>query len=161
MRLQWLLLVRSIGLQDEGLPAEGDNAVQMRVVDTSIRYAPTGAKWLCAPYLNPSDTFRDADLVDTWHASYGGGNGRIYVRVQHRALPLVERDVFYLGESLATEQSSDTVRWVDDNTIHVSEVNQDVDVIGVRWRFPDSVVLLYYLTRMLVVTAREAIRIEA
>ncbi len=27
-----------------------------------------------APYLNPSDAFRDADLVGTWHASYGGGS---------------------------------------------------------------------------------------
>jgi len=88
--------------------------------------------------------------------AYGGGNGRIYVRVQHRALPFLERDVFYLSESLATEKSSDTVRWVDNRTIHVSEVDQDVDVIGVRAEVPNFLILPFYLTRMLIVAAQEA-----
>jgi len=86
--------------------------------------------------------------------AYGGGNGRIHVGVRHRALPLVERDVFSLSESVATERSSDTVRWVDDDTIYVAEVDQDVDVTGVRWQLPDSVVLLYYLTQMIVTAAK-------
>ena len=88
--------------------------------------------------------------------AYGGGNGRIYVRVQHRTLPFLERDVFYLGESLATEKSSDYVKWVDNGTIHVSEVDQDVDVIGVRAEVPDFLALPFYLTRMLIVAAQEA-----
>lgn len=46
------------------------------------------------------------------------------------------------------------MRWVDDDTIHVAEVDQDVDVTGVRWQLPDSVVLLYYLTQMIVTAAR-------
>ncbi len=88
--------------------------------------------------------------------AYSGGNGRIFVRVHSGAFPLVERDVFYLGRSLASEESSDYVRWVDNDTIHVSEVDEDVDVTGVRFDVPEFIALPYFLTHMLIIGTQEA-----
>jgi hypothetical protein len=68
--------------------------------------------------------------------AYSGGNGRIYIRVKDNRLPILERDIFYLRVSDATEETSDYLRWVRNDTLYISELNREVTIEPVKWEVP-------------------------
>ena len=53
--------------------------------------------------------------------AYNGGNGRVSVNVFTRYFPTLEREVYYNGSSLASDDESDDVTWLDDQTLLISE----------------------------------------
>ena len=65
-----------------------------------------------------SDGTRIAYVYFRGVGAYSGGNGRIFVRVRHQILPLLERDVFYLPRSYADENSTNYLEWRDNNTLY-------------------------------------------
>ena len=60
--------------------------------------------------------------------AYTGGNGHIYVRVKYRCFPIVERDIYYVDESFADEETDDYLYWLDDDTLYISETEEEVEV---------------------------------
>ena len=69
---------------------------------------------------------RVAEVYFTPVGAYGAGNGHISIRLKPRWFPLVEREVFYLNASYADEDTSNYVHWVDDRTLYVSEVQEEI-----------------------------------
>jgi hypothetical protein len=60
--------------------------------------------------------------------AYASGNGRIYVRVKHRLLPAVEKDVYHLHGSHADENTPDYLSWIDNGTLYIPESQEEVPV---------------------------------
>ena len=96
-----------------------------------------------------------ADVYFRGVGAYSGGNGRVDVRIRDRFVPFLERDVYYLGRSLASETSSDYVSWLDNRTLKISETGETVDVRGVKTGAPAIVVIPAVLIRMLIEAAQE------
>jgi hypothetical protein len=96
-----------------------------------------------------------ADVYFRGVGAYSGGNGRVDVRIRDRFVPFLERDVYYLGRSLASETTSDYVSWLDSRTLRVSETGETVDVRGVKTEIPTIVAIPWVLIRMLVQAAQE------
>jgi len=96
-----------------------------------------------------------ADVYFRGVGAYSGGNGRVDVRIRDRFVPFLERDVYYLGRSLASETSSDYVSWLDNRTLRISETGETVDVRGVKTEVPTIVAIPWVLIRMLVEAAQE------
>jgi hypothetical protein len=69
--------------------------------------------------------------------AYASGNGRIYVRVKHRLLPVVEKDVFTLHGSHADENTADYLSWADGDTLYIPETQENVAVGTITWRIPN------------------------
>jgi hypothetical protein len=53
--------------------------------------------------------------------AYSGGNGRVSVNVYARFFPILENEVYYNGSSLASEDESNYVTWLDNQTLLISE----------------------------------------
>jgi hypothetical protein len=53
--------------------------------------------------------------------AYSGGNGRVSVNVYARFFPILEHEVYYNGSSLASEDESNYVAWLDNRTLLISE----------------------------------------
>ncbi|HML40874.1 MAG TPA: hypothetical protein PKD23_09335 [Bellilinea sp.] len=53
--------------------------------------------------------------------AYSGGNGRVSVNVFTHYFPILEREVYYNGSSLASEDESNVVTWLDNQTLLISE----------------------------------------
>jgi hypothetical protein len=71
--------------------------------------------------------------------AYTGGNGRILVRVRHRLLPLLERDVYRLGKSYASKETVEYISWLDDDTLLISENQDRVRLALVKMEVPGFV----------------------
>ena len=95
-----------------------------------------------------------ADVYFRGVGAYSGGNGRVDVRIRDRFVPFLERDVYYLGRSLASETTSDYVSWLDSRTLRVSETRETVDVRGVKTEVPTIVAIPWVLIHMLVQAAQ-------
>ena len=89
--------------------------------------------------------------------AYSGGNGRIYVRVRHQILPFLERDIFYLGRSFASEDSTNYLGWRDNNTIYIPEIKREVSVGAIRAEIPQIFALPIGIVRSLSVMVNQAI----
>lgn len=74
------------------------------------------------------DGLRVAEVYFTPVGAYGSGNGRISVQVKPRLFPVVERDVFSLNASYADENTSNYLSWVDNETLYISEVQEELRV---------------------------------
>ncbi len=81
--------------------------------------------------------------------AYSGGNGRIYVRVRHYMMPFLERDIFYLGKSYASEDSTTYLEWRDNNTIYIPEIKREVSVGEIRTEIPQIVAIPISIFRSL------------
>ena len=68
--------------------------------------------------------------------AYTRGNGHILITARPSWLPVLEQDIYYLSLSYANEDTTDYVTWVDDNTLYVSETDEEVPVGELRWGFP-------------------------
>ena len=82
------------------------------------------------------DRTRTARVYFRGVGAYSGGNGRIFVRIRPRWLPIVERDVYSLGRSDATEDTTDYVRWVDNDTLYLSEERRELGLGRLRYERP-------------------------
>jgi hypothetical protein len=69
--------------------------------------------------------------------AYGPGNGRTYVRVKHRLLPVVEKDVYHLHGSHADESTADYLWWRDTGTLYIPETQEEVAVGTATLRMPN------------------------
>jgi hypothetical protein len=88
--------------------------------------------------------------------AYSGGNGRIFVRVRHQILPFLERDVFYLPRSYADENSTNYLEWRDNNTLYISETQQEITVGVIETEIPQVIALPYGIFRLLSIMAEQA-----
>jgi hypothetical protein len=68
--------------------------------------------------------------------AYASGNGRIYVRVKHRLLPILERDVYHLHSSHADEDTADYLSWRDSDTLYIPETQEQVRIGTITFRVP-------------------------
>lgn len=73
--------------------------------------------------------------------AYSGGSGRISVRVTNRFLPFVERDIYYMRVSHANENTQDYLTWKDNNTLYISENNQEVSIGTIQPSLPTLAVV--------------------
>ncbi len=86
-----------------------------------------------------------------------GGNGRILVRVRHQMLPFLERDIFYLPQSYASEDTKDYIEWQDNNTLYISETKQEISVEAIGAEMPQVIALPYIIFRFLAAMVEHAI----
>ncbi|MCP4374084.1 MAG: hypothetical protein GY797_39155 [Deltaproteobacteria bacterium] len=94
--------------------------------------------------ISPNST-KVANVYFRGVGAYSGGNGRIYVRIKYRNVPFLERDVFHLGRSLASEESINYVKWIDDDTLYVTEVDNEVAVGAIGGEIPQVIALPYMI----------------
>lgn len=79
--------------------------------------------------------------------AYSTGNGRIFVRVRHRMLPFLERDIFYLPRSYASEDSTNYIEWRSNNVIYISETKQEISIGVIKRETPRVIAVPYYIFR--------------
>ena len=106
--------------------------------------------------VSPNGT-RVANVYFRGVGAYSGGNGRIYIRVRYPNIPFLERDVFYLGRSLASEETINYVEWIDDDTLHISEVDYEVAVGAIGGEVPQVLALPYTILRFVSVIVEQQI----
>jgi hypothetical protein len=82
------------------------------------------------------DGSRVAQVYFRGVGAYASGNGRIYVRVKHRLLPFVERDVYHLHGSHADENTVEYLSWRDSDTLYISETDEALRVGVIAFRVP-------------------------
>lgn len=82
------------------------------------------------------DDMRLAEVYFRPVGAYSGGSGRIYVRIRNRFLPFVERDIYYLRVSHADENTKNYVKWNDNNTLYISETNEQLSIGKVKSDLP-------------------------
>jgi hypothetical protein len=88
--------------------------------------------------------------------AYSGGNGRIFVRVRRSALSFLERDIFYLRVSNASEDSTNYLEWHGNDTIYIPEINDEISVGVIEVEIPQVVALPYGIIRRLFAMAEQA-----
>jgi hypothetical protein len=82
------------------------------------------------------DRSRVAQVYFRGVGAYASGNGRIYVRLRHRLLPFLERDIYHLHGSHADEDTEDYLSWRDDDTLYIPETQENVTVGIITFRIP-------------------------
>lgn len=105
--------------------------------------------------ISPDGT-RTAYVYFRGVGAYSGGNGRTFVRIRYQILPFLERDIFYLPRSYASEDSTDYVEWQDNNTLYISETQQEISVGVIAAETPQVVALPYYIFRVLLTMTEQA-----
>ena len=73
--------------------------------------------------------------------AYTGGSGRIYVRVVNRYMPFIERDIYAGKTHTADEKTTNYVRWLDNNTLYVSETDKKISIGSVQPELPSLAVV--------------------
>ena len=80
-----------------------------------------------------------ADVYFQPVGAYGEGSGRIYIRVQNKFLPFIERDL-YSGTTYMTEENlTDYVQWLDDSTLYISETSTRISIGNVKFELPSII----------------------
>ncbi len=92
--------------------------------------------------------------------AYSGGNGRIFIRVRHSKLPFLERDIFYLSKSYASEESTNYLDWRDSDTIYISEIEREISVGIIEAEIPPIFDIPYSIIRSIPAMAEQAIRYQ-
>jgi hypothetical protein len=90
---------------------------------------------------------------------YSGGNGRIFVCISPRALPFLERDVYYLRVSSADRDTPDYVRWIDNDTLYISETGEEISVGVIQAEIPLVIAIPLNMAKSVVANAEKQ-RIE-
>jgi hypothetical protein len=93
------------------------------------------------------DGVRTAYVYFRGVGAYTGGNGRTFVRVKHKLIPFLERDVFALIKSYASEESSKYIEWLDDNTLYISETNEEIPVGVIKGEIPQVIIIPIQIVR--------------
>ncbi len=68
--------------------------------------------------------------------AYTGGSGKIYIRVVNKFLPLIERDIYSGTTYTADEETSDYLKWIDDNTLFISETDEQISIGNIKPEIP-------------------------
>lgn len=71
--------------------------------------------------------------------AYSGGKGKIHVRIKYRFFPVVEREVFFLRVSQADENTSNYLQWASNNSLYISETNQEIPLPKVKLQIPPEI----------------------
>ncbi len=87
--------------------------------------------------------------------AYSGGNGRIFVRVAYRALPVLERDIYYLRVSYAGRDTTDCVRWIDNDTLYLSETEEKISVGVIQAEIPSVIAIPLNMARSAIANAEK------
>jgi hypothetical protein len=82
------------------------------------------------------DGTRVAEVYFRGVGAYASGNGRIYVRVKHRLLPFVERDVYHLHGSHVDQDTTDYLSWSDSDALYIPETHEQVAVGMIGFQIP-------------------------
>ena len=97
---------------------------------------------------SPNET-RIAEVYFRGVGAYDAGNGRIYVRVKTRWLPIVEREIYQLDRSYADQTTSNYLQWIDNNTLFLSEEGKEIKVGIVNFELPMPLLMLIFVIRSL------------
>jgi hypothetical protein len=77
--------------------------------------------------------------------AYGRGWGRVIIRVHHAVFPLVEREIHHVSATrTARGDPMEYIQWKDDDTIWISETDEEIK-IGVVESRPPTVMFMIYL----------------
>lgn len=82
--------------------------------------------------------------------AYSGGNGRIYVQVTDKFLPFLEREILYLRVSHADENTENYLKWTDNNTLYISEINEKIPVGTAKFEIPYAVAVPLNIVQFLI-----------
>jgi hypothetical protein len=86
--------------------------------------------------------------------AYTSWLGRVFVRVTNNRVPIVEKDVFYLGNSFTSDETyNNYVHWQDNQTLYISETDEKVKVRYLQLQIPDP---LAKIVRLVVLLIKEA-----
>ncbi len=88
--------------------------------------------------------------------AYSGGNGRIFVRVRSAFMPFFEKDVFYLSNSHADEESSDYLEWLDRDTLYIPETEEKVMASRIKLELPEFFIIPVFIVAALSMWVKEA-----
>ncbi len=80
-------------------------------------------------YDEGSDPSAELSQQQWWKrviGAYGGGNGRIFVKVKYRWFPIIEREVYVLSPSYATKETHNFLEWVDNDTLLIHETGETI-----------------------------------
>jgi hypothetical protein len=81
--------------------------------------------------------------------AYSGGSGRIYIRIINNSLSFVERDILYLRVSHADENTKNYLRWIDDDTLYISEIKENISVGNIEFETPYAIAVPINFLRFL------------
>ncbi len=95
------------------------------------------------------DTSRTAHVLFRATGSYTGGLGRTYVRVRHKYLPLLERDIYHVSRSNASGDTANYIEWRDNDTIYIPETAQEISVGRINTEVPPILVIPVSLFQMI------------
>jgi hypothetical protein len=98
------------------------------------------------------DGLKVADVYFRPVGAYGGGNGRIFVRLKYRFFPVVEREVFYLRASMADPNTRNYLQWAGNDSLYISELKQQVPLPKVSLHVPGQIITplgiaVYFIAR--------------
>jgi hypothetical protein len=96
------------------------------------------------------DGSRRATVLFRPVGAYSGGNGRVYIRVSHTLVPVIERAVYYQRVTqVATGAPMEFVKWQDNDTIWISERDQSLQLGTVRPTMPTVAAVLWSIAQVL------------
>jgi hypothetical protein len=102
------------------------------------------------------DGSRVAEVYFRGVGAYSGGNGRISVRVKHRLFPFVERDIYFLAQTIeANHDTRDYLSWQDNDTLYIPETKETVKVGLVKAQVPGVFVWPFALFQFISMVAEE------
>lgn len=68
--------------------------------------------------------------------AYTGGNGRIYIRVVNKYIPVIERDIYAGKTHTADEKTTNYVQWLDKNTLYIAETGERMSIGNIKSELP-------------------------
>lgn len=102
------------------------------------------------------DGIRVADVYFRGAGAYSSSSGRVIVRVRHRIVPFLERDILYQNSSFMREEIGDYIEWRDSNTIYITETKREMPVGIVQTEFPIVIAVPYGIFQTLKALVVEA-----
>ena len=100
--------------------------------------------------ISSPDNKQIADVYFRPVGAYSGGNGRIYVKVSNKLLPFLERDILYLRVSRADENTKNYLEWIDNDTLHISEIQENISLGTVEFEIPYAIVVPINIAQFLI-----------
>lgn len=98
---------------------------------------------------SPSNT-KIAEVYFRPVGAYSGGSGRLYVKVVNKSVPFVERDILYLRVSHADENTENYLKWIDNDTLFISEIAENISVGGIKFETPYAIAVPINIGRFLI-----------
>lgn len=100
--------------------------------------------------ISSPDEKRIAEVYFRPVGAYSGGNGRVYVKVIEKLLPFVERDLLYIRVSHADEDTKNYLKWIDNDTLNISEINENLPIGTVEFEIPYAIAIPMNIVQFLI-----------